>query len=271
MLFPQRSRAGRLMTLLECARPLSSLVAGIMSAAVVTQQRAAVSRLGIIAGLAMCTVTMFGFVINDIFDYQKDVNAGVRRPIAQGRLSRTSGLLLAAALLLVACLLSAWIGAGGRVLASTTLALILYSPVARSLPLVKGAYVAALCSGALYYGSAVSGAEYSWLTYAMLAGFVLGREIFMDSDELEGDRDAGIPTIAVLLGQVPTRWLGACVMILAATGIVLIAAGRVGKTAALAAFVSILGILAWPRVEDSTRIHLSRFSMLLGAVALACG
>ncbi len=271
MLFPRRRRAGRLMTFLECARPLSSLVAGTMSAAVVTVERGAVSRLGMIAGLAMCTVTMFGFVINDIFDYQKDVNAGVERPIAAGRLSRTAGVLLAAALLLIACLLSAWIGAGGRVLAPTTLALILYSPVARSLPLVKGAYVAALCSGALYYGSAVSGAEYSWRTYAMLAGFVLGREIFMDSDEIAGDRDAGIPTIAVLVGQVPAWWIGAGVMIMSATGIVLITGGRIGKPAAQAALVSILGILAWPRVEDSKRIHLSRYSMLLGAIALACG
>jgi 4-hydroxybenzoate polyprenyltransferase len=101
---------------------------------------------GLLAGLAMYSLTAFGFQVNDILDYAKDRAAGVSRPIARGALSRGAAALFAVALLLMTFALSAWVGAGGGVLAATAAALMLYTPSARKLPLIKGLYVAVYAS-----------------------------------------------------------------------------------------------------------------------------
>ena len=65
----------------------------------------------------MFSLTAFGFVVNDILDYHKDVASGVMRPIATGILSRKAAMLFALALLLSTYAVSALVGSGGRVLA----------------------------------------------------------------------------------------------------------------------------------------------------------
>lgn len=177
----------------------------------------------------MTILTMFGFVVNDVVDFDKDARAGVRRPIATGELSRSGGVLFAAALLMFAYLASPVGGSGETVLAVTSLSLVAYSPLAQRYPLGKGAYVAVLCCAPLLYGSVISGVRLSWLSYATLACFVLGREALMDSDELAGDRRSGIETIAGILGCSRTRRIGAIVMLLSAALLVGIERGSIGR------------------------------------------
>ena len=83
-------------------------------------------------------------------------------------------MVFAFILLLVTFAFSAWAGSGVRVLAVTALALILYTPSARKAPLIKDLYVAGLCMAPLYYGSVVSGVQYAWSPYALLALFIIG-------------------------------------------------------------------------------------------------
>jgi 4-hydroxybenzoate polyprenyltransferase len=232
--------------------------------------RGSLSLVSVAAGLAMTTLTMFGFVVNDIVDFDKDSRAGVRRPIATGELSRSRAVLFAAALLLSSYLASPTGGSGGKVLTLTSLALVAYSPLARRFPLGKGAYVAVLCCAPLWYGSVAGGVQRSWLSYATLACFVLGREALMDSDELVGDRQAGIKTIAAIFGCHRTRRIGAIVMLFSAVFLVGIERGSVGRIAALAALFSLTFVFLWPGLSEGRRIHLSRFPMLIGAVAIAC-
>lgn len=156
-------------------------------------------------------------------------------------------------------------------LAVTSLALVSYSPLALRFPLCKGAYVAVLCCAPLLYGSVIAGIERTWLPYAALACFVLGREILMDSDELEGDRRAGIETIASILGCRRTRQIGVIVMVLSTVFLVVIELGSVGRGAALAMLLSLTFVFLWPDLSDGRRIHLSLFPMLIGAVAIASG
>src|ERR1700687_1662630 len=80
----ERTAARQALALLRATRPLSSLVAGTLSASVVIAAQGRLSLVSIAAGLAMTTLTMFGFVINDVADYVKDAKAGVQRPIATG-------------------------------------------------------------------------------------------------------------------------------------------------------------------------------------------
>ena len=218
----------------------------------------------------MTTLTMFGFVVNDVVDFDKDARAGVRRPIATGELSRSRAVLFAAALLLSVYLASPAGSSGGKVLAITSLALVAYSPLAQRFPLGKGTYVAVLCCAPLLYGSVTGGVQRSWISYATLACFVLGREALMDSDELVGDRQAGIETIAAIFGCRRTRRIGAMVMLLSSLLLVGIERGSIGRIAALATLFSLTFVFLWPGLSEDRRIYLSRFPMLIGAVAIAC-
>jgi 4-hydroxybenzoate polyprenyltransferase len=256
--------------LLRSTRPFSAGLAGALSLAAVWI-RSGFSERGILVGLAMCTVTMFGFVINDIFDFEKDAAAGVCRPIASGLLSRKLAFLFAILLLLALCWLSAAVSSGSAVLMLTVVALVLYTPSARHAPLLKGFYVAGLCLAPLYYASVVSHVNFSGAAYALLALFVFGRETLMDAHEIAGDQKAGLRTIAVALGQSDARWLGAVTMIVSLACLNLVARGVVGRTSAVLSIVALLCVLFWPRVAEGRRIAFSRLPMLAAAVALVSG
>jgi geranylgeranylglycerol-phosphate geranylgeranyltransferase len=219
----------------------------------------------------MATLAMFGFAVNDIFDYHKDRAAGIQRPVAAGTLSRKSAAWLAIAMLLAVCLFSVVAGSGGMVLAIAGVMLFLYSPAAQRCPLSKDVYVAGLCCAPLYYGAVVGGRQYPWFSYAVLACFVLGREVLMDSDELAGDSKSGLRTIAAILGQRGTMRIGTALMILAAVALAAAARGGIATAASAATLVFLACVLVWPGLDQSRRIYLSRLPMLLGSVAVACG
>jgi 4-hydroxybenzoate polyprenyltransferase len=249
-------------------RPVSSLISGTLSSAVVFV-RDGFSLRGVLAGLAMYCLTGFGFQINDIIDYRKDRTAGVTRPIATGVLSRRAAMVFAFILLLVTFAFSAWAGSGVRVLAVTALALILYTPSARKAPLIKDLYVAGLCMAPLYYGSVVSGVQYAWSPYALLALFIIGREALMDSNEIRGDRSAGMVTVAVVLGPTLAKWSGIWAMAFSMAALVAITSGGPARAWAAIAFISLMCVFIWPHLDDMKRIELSRIPMLAGAIAIA--
>ena len=251
-------------------RPLSSLVAGTLTAAASTAGAHGLTPRSVAAGLTMAFLAAFGFAVNDIFDYQKDRTAGVRRPIAMGALSRTAGGWLAAAMLLSAGLLARVVGSGGAVAGATAALLLLYSPIARRFPLAKGAYIAILCCAPLWYGATAGSAEFPWTAYAALACFVLGREVLMDAEELPGDSRAGIRTIAAVLGAGRAAGMGQCLMLLAAGWLMAIVHGTVARSASTVTLAWLIWIFTWPGLDRGRRSSLSRLPMLLGSVALAC-
>jgi 4-hydroxybenzoate polyprenyltransferase len=257
--------------ILATTRPLSSVVVGTLAAAAAIAGHDGPTLRGVAAGFGMTALAMFGFVVNDIVDYGKDRVAGVQRPIAAGALPRRSAAWLAGALLLCAGLLSSVVGAGGTVLATTAAALLFYSPVAHRYPLAKDAFVASLCCLPLCYGAQVGDRHFPWFSYAVLACFVLGREVLMDADELLGDAKAGIRTIASILGGRRTARIGATLMLASAAVLVALVHGRAATSAAVATLVSLACLFAWPGLSAGRRIQLSRIPMLLGSMALACG
>ena len=251
-------------------RPLSSAVAGLLTVMAVWL-RGGVSWRGAAAGGAMWAVTMFGFVVNDVLDFEKDRAAGVRRPIASGALGRGAALVYAGVLLAVAAGLGLGVGAGGGVLAVTVAALLVYTPTARSVPLVKGLYVAALCVLPLYYGAVIAGGRASWGTYAVLVGFVTAREVLMDAHEVAGDERAGMRTIASVMGPGLAWRVSAVAMVLALVALNFTARGVAGRVAAAVSVGMIALVMGWPGVDAAKRIAWSRVPMLAAAVALASG
>lgn len=219
----------------------------------------------------MTTLAMFGFAVNDIFDYHKDRAAGIQRPVAAGMLSRNNAAWLAIIMFLAAGLFSAVAGRGRIVMAVTSGMLLLYSPVAQRYPLCKDVYVAGLCCAPLYYGAVVGGRQCPWFSYVVLACFVLGREVLMDSDELGGDSKSGMRTVAAVLGRRATARIGTALMIVAAVALAAVAHGGIATAASSATLVSLACVFAWPGLDQSKRISLSRLPMLVGSVAVACG
>jgi 4-hydroxybenzoate polyprenyltransferase len=114
--------------------------------------------------------------------------------------------------------------------------------MAQRYPLTKDACVAGLCCLPLFYGAQVGERHFSWFSYAVLAGFVLGREVWMDADELRGDTKAGIRTIAAILGGRRTARIGITLMLASGAGLVAAVRGRTAILAAVAA-VSLLACL----------------------------
>ncbi len=93
----------------------------------------------------------------------------------------------------------------------------------------------------------------------------------MDSDELPGDSQAGIRTIAAILGRRGTARIGATLMLLAAGALAADRTRPRRHPASSATLVSLACVFAWPGLDQGRRIHLSRLPMLIGSVALACG
>jgi 4-hydroxybenzoate polyprenyltransferase len=258
------------MAIFGTVRPLSSLVTGTLAASAAIVGQGSLSIRGFGAGLAMTALAMFGFVVNDIFDYCGDRAAGVQRPVASGQLSRKSAAWLAAVMLFAAFLFSLIAGPGQAALAITSALLLLYSPIKKQYPLCKDVYVAGLCCLPLYYGVVVGGRHCSWFSYAVLACVVFGREIWMDADELQGDYNSGIKTVAAIVGRQQTMWIGKGLMLLAGALIAVMAHGLVAVSISAASFIFLAVVFAWPGLNQSRRIEWSRGPMLLGAMAIAC-
>jgi geranylgeranylglycerol-phosphate geranylgeranyltransferase len=246
-------------------------VVGTLAAAAAITGLGGLTLRGVAAGLGMTALAMFGFAVNDILDYYKDRAAGVQRPVAAGTLSRRSAAWLAAVLLLCAGLFSAFAGSSGIVLALTGAGLLLYSPMAQRYPLAKDAFVAGLCCLPLYFGAQVGDRHFPWFSYVVLACFVLGREVLMDADELQGDTRAGVRTIAAILGGRQTARIGETFMLASAVVLIVLVRGGTAVLAAVATLVSLACLFAWPALTAGRRIQLSRIPMLVGSMALACG
>ena len=251
-------------------RPVSSAVAGLLTVMAVWV-REGVSWTGAAAGGAMWAVTMFGFVVNDVLDYEKDRAAGVQRPIATGALGRGAALIYGGVLLVVAAVLERAVGAGGGVLAVAAVAVLVYTPTARSVPMVKGLYVAGLCVLPLLYGAVIAGGRASWGTYAVLVGFVTAREMLMDAHEVAGDRRAGMRTIAAVMGPELAWRVSAVAMVVAMAALNFTARGVAGRVAAAVSVTTIALVMAWPRMDTAKRVAWSRVPMLAATVALASG
>jgi 4-hydroxybenzoate polyprenyltransferase len=252
-------------------RPLSSLIAGTLTTAAACAGGDGFALRGAAAGLAMTALAAFGFALNDCFDYHKDRAAGILRPVATGALSREGAAWLAIAMLVFSIVVGRMVEIGGLILAVTAALLFFYSPIAQRYALCKGAYVAVLCCAPLWYGAAVGGRQFAWSSYAVLACFVFGREILMDSDEYAGDCRAGLRTIPTVLGCRRTRRFGQALMLLAAGCLTIVVSGWIARAASASTLLWLTCLFAWPGLELRTRIRLSRLPMLLGSVALAYG
>jgi 4-hydroxybenzoate polyprenyltransferase len=257
------------MTLIRAGRPVSSGIVAVFTVALLSVGIGVFKMSYIRPTATMFFLTTFGFLINDIFDIEKDRAGGVDRPIAKGSISPRTGAWMAVGCFVLATALSPHESRAYAILFAAFAALLAYSPLVSVIPIVKGLYTAVLCCAPLAYGAAIVHLPIPVIAYIALVGFILGREFYMDGVEIEIDRAAGMRTIAAVLGSPTTKRVGIVLMVLGSITCTVIANGIRGQAIGALAALGIASVFAWPNMDDNWRVSWSRLPMLFAAIALA--
>jgi len=264
-----RQRAAHSWHFVVSGRPLTSIIAGILSGGTLAFRPGSDIEEITRAMVAFTCITMAGFVFNDVHDREKDRVKRIQRPITRGAVSIREAVLYALFLSLFAVFITPGTTLARVTLIFTCLALIGYSYFAYWVPPLKGVYTAALCCTPLVYAVVLTRAHIPGSSYALLATFILGREACLDVLDLEVDANFGLRTLPQVLGPDLARRTGVLLMICSMAASVFIVSSPIGVAFVGASLGSMLILVFWPGVDFRTRILWSRLSMLLGAVALA--
>lgn len=212
----------RLLVSIEISRPHNMLVAafGVAAGYVISggDSAAAIWPTALVTAL----VTGAGNIINDYYDVQIDGVNKPRRPLPSGRMSvRGAGAFYAAATVLIT--VGAFALLPLRILTLITswqLALYVYARWVKRMFVVGNLLVAAITSSVFLAGALVTGnvtAAIVPISIAMV--FILSRELVKGAEDVEGDRAAGVSTVAVVIGTART--------VMAASGLMLVLAAAI--------------------------------------------
>ncbi|PWE34081.1 hypothetical protein DDZ14_02670 [Maritimibacter sp. 55A14] len=170
----------------------------------------------LLSGASMVFVTAFAFIINDVYDFEKDELGGrVDKVLVTGGIKQSTARHLAAFAAVVGVGLAGIIGSEAMSLQLTTCAaLAVYSPFSIRFPIMKGVYSAVVCLAPMLLINTIAG-NAIFPTEILLVGFIffVGRELLVDVNDIEADILAGKQTLAVVCGRRSSTAIGVCVMI----------------------------------------------------------
>ena len=157
--------------------------------------------------------------LNDYFDIEIDKINAPRRPIPCGKISPKKALALGVSLVLLAILLAFLESFLAGIFASITLLLdVLYDASLKRTGFIGNLIVSYSVAAPFIYGAlALSRPIDSLIIAISLMAFLsnLGREVIKGIIDVEGDRAAGVKTVAVVLGIRAAQAIGATFVILA--------------------------------------------------------
>ncbi|WP_129116871.1 geranylgeranylglycerol-phosphate geranylgeranyltransferase [Halegenticoccus tardaugens] len=217
----------------ELARPGNAVAAGVLTftGAFVSGAGSAQALPAALAVAATVFATGAGNAVNDYFDREIDRINRPDRPIPRGAVSPRGALLFSAALFLGATVCAALLPPLAIAIAVVNLlALVAYTKFFKGLPGVGNVVVAYLTGSTFLFGDAAvnpvdaGGVPFSDATlvlFGLAAVATLTREIVKDVEDLEGDREEGLRTLPIAIGERPALWLGVVAMLLAALASVL--------------------------------------------------
>ncbi|OLZ41431.1 prenyltransferase [Natrinema saccharevitans] len=205
--------------LLELTRPVNVIAAsaltfiGAFVAGGVTEEPLAVAAAVVATGLAVGA----GNAINDYFDREIDRINQPERAIPRGAVSAPGALafsvfLFAGAVALAVTLPPAAIGIAGVNL----LALVAYTEFFKGLPGLGNALVAYLVGSTFLFGAAAVGEIAPAVILFVLAAIAtLTREIIKDVEDIEGDREEGLNTLPIAIGERKALIVAAVLLVVA--------------------------------------------------------
>ena len=174
---PVRTRLEYLILCWNVARFPVALIAGLVVTALSLAHRMPALESALQA-LPILLTTMAGFVLNDIYDLEKDRYSQRPKALAIGivRLgtAQTFALLLIISTLAIAATIAR--GYSYYVVVGSLIGVIFYSVASRQAPLMKGLVTAALCCSPFIYANEIIAFHLPKYFYPFLLTFIFGRE-----------------------------------------------------------------------------------------------
>jgi geranylgeranylglycerol-phosphate geranylgeranyltransferase len=196
--------------LVELTRPVNAVVAGVLTligafvaGGLTGPGRALVPA----AAAAVATVLAVGAgnAINDYFDRDIDRVNAPDRPIPRGAVSPRAALAFSGVLFVVAVALALTLPVVAVAIAVVNLlALVAYTELFKGLPGVGNAVVAYLGGSTFLFGGAAVGEPLTAGVLAALAALsTFARELIKDVEDVAGDRQEGLNTLPIAVGERP--------------------------------------------------------------------
>ncbi|WP_114579155.1 geranylgeranylglycerol-phosphate geranylgeranyltransferase [Saliphagus sp. LR7] len=207
--------------LVEITRPGNAIVAGILTfigGFVVQGSDITASGISItIAVVVTILTTAGGNTVNDYFDREIDRLNNPERPIPRGAITPRTALLFGSILFATAAGLALLLPLAAILIAIVNLvALVTYTEFFKGLPGVGNALVAYLGGSTFLFGAAaVNQLSSPAIILFLLASFsTVSREIIKDVEDVDGDREEGLNTLPIAIGERPSLLLAMGILVL---------------------------------------------------------
>jgi len=221
------------------------------------------------ASAPILTSAMSGFILNDIFDSERDLVNHPERPIPNGDISKSLAMgiyfgLLAASLVMI----KAWVP-GDRVFYYLIFLLFLsnYNFIVEKFPAFKNLYVGLAASVPVYIATSLLSDSLSQILIpGSMIIFFSGREMLMDVADRDGD---GL-TLANLIGVSNSINLSFLLQLIASLSLFLIANSTIEKVAGTLITMLVCLFFWLLHVTQKTRlvVQLMKIQFLIGLVFL---
>jgi geranylgeranylglycerol-phosphate geranylgeranyltransferase len=211
--------AGTVRGLVELTRPSNSAAAGVLTflgAFVAGGVRGEPVATGA-AVVATVFATGAGMAINDYFDREIDAVNRPGRAIPRGAVSARGALAWSAVLFVGAVAAAALLPVLAVGIAVVNLlALVAYTEWFKGLPGVGNLVVAYLTGSAFLFGGAAVGAPLApGVLFVLAALSTLSREVIKDVEDVAGDREEGLRTLPIAIGERPALHVATAALVVA--------------------------------------------------------
>jgi geranylgeranylglycerol-phosphate geranylgeranyltransferase len=231
-----------------------------------------------IAITATVLATGAGNAINDYFDREIDAINQPDRPIPRGAVGARAALVYSLVLFGVASGITLLLPPLAIAIAVADLAaLIAYTKLFKGLPGVGNLVVGLLTGSTFVYGGAAVGGDLSTVgvLFGLAAAATVAREIVKDVEDIAGDREEGLNTLPIAIGERRALFVAALFVVVAIVASPLPYVLRTFGVVYLLALVPAVGLLlggAYRSFSDPTRGQtLLKVGMFAAAIAFVLG
>ncbi len=264
--------------ILELARPGNCVAAGALTAtgAFVAGVDGAVTATAVATVVTVFAVAA-GNAINDYFDREIDAINQPDRPIPRGAVSPRGALGVSIGWFVVAVALALLLPPLAIAIAAVNLAaLVTYTTVFKGTPGLGNALVSYLVGSTFLFGGAAVGSVDAVVVLALLAGLsTFAREVIKDVEDVVGDREEGLRTLPVAIGERRALWVATAALVVAVVASpVPYLLGTFGPVYLLIVAVADAAMLyaCYESFEDPTAAQKRfKYGTLLAAVAFVVG
>lgn len=271
----------RVRGLVEMTRPANAIAAGVLAfvgAFVALETWTETAALRVFAASATTVLaTGGGMAINDYFDREIDRTNDPDRPIPRGAVSPRLALWFSVILFAGAIVFAVTLPVLAIAIAAINLvALVAYTKLFKGLPGLGNALVSYLVGSAFLFGGAAVGNAQASLVLALLAGLsTFAREVIKDLEDIVGDRQEGLNTLPIAVGERSALWIAVialAVAVLASPVPYLRGTFGVAYLVAVAPADAIMLYAASRSFDDvSTGASVLKYGMFVATVAFVVG